>query len=246
MSPGEVYQLAQAKRSLLCVALDPAPEALPPSVWKGGLSQIERYLREVIDITSSQAIAYKLNTAFYEQWGEAGWGLLRRLRQALPSEALAIADAKRGDIAYTSKAYARAFFEDLSFDAITVHPYMGWEALQPFWSWGGKWVFVLLRTTECPPWQETIWPSIIRERPKDASATIGWVWGAHHAADMGFFRSLCPEDWLLVPGLGAQGGTLSEDSRWFPAFLVVGRAILAAPEETNSWVFRTAQFLPRS
>ncbi len=156
---------------------------------------------------------------------------------------LAIADAKRGDIAHTSRAYAEAFLGQLGFDAVTVHPYLGWAGLKPFWDWPGKWVFVLVRTTEAPSWQRDIWPRVVQEKPI-SSAEIGWVWGACHGAELKSLRALDPASWLLVPGLGAQGGQLPAGAPLFPALLVVGRAILTAPHTASHWAAQTASFLP--
>lgn len=205
MSPQALEQLAIQKKSLLCVALDPSEDALGTEGAQS-VSQVERRLCSIIEHTAPYAIAYKLNTAFYERWGEAGWALMRRLRQFLPPGVLSIADAKRGDIAYTNRYYAQALYEDLGFDAVTLHPYMGWKALEPFWSYPEKWAFVLLRTTEAPDWQSCIWRQILAERPEGLSSTVGWVWGAHHTnSELVELRALRPMDWLLMPGVGAQG-----------------------------------------
>ncbi|GIV26016.1 MAG: hypothetical protein KatS3mg026_1708 [Bacteroidia bacterium] len=243
MKPAELMEEARRKRSLLCVGLDPSEEALPPAVWQGGLPTIEAYLRQVIEATQPWALAYKFNVAFYERWGAAGWEVLSRLRAFLPASVLAIADAKRGDIAYTSRAYAEAFFERMGFEAVTVHPYLGWEALKPFWDWPDKWVFVLVRTTEAPPWQGQVWQEIILSRPA-ASAQIGWVWGAFYGAELKALRQLDPASWLLVPGLGAQGGQLPAGAPLFPALVVVGRSLLKAPHTASDWAAQTASFLP--
>ncbi|MCS6790600.1 MAG: orotidine-5'-phosphate decarboxylase [Bacteroidia bacterium] len=244
MTAADLRQVALRKRTLLCVALDPSPEVIPASVWQRGLDAVESYLQEVIRLTRDYAIAYKLNTAFYERWGEAGWGLLRRIRQALPSDTLAIADAKRGDIAYTNTAYAHAFWDELGFDAITVHPYLGWEPLSPFLYRAQKGVFVLLRTTEAPAWQAQVVEAILREKPQATPAWIGWVWGAHYSHELHFLRQIYPEDWLLVPGLGAQRAQIPKEAPLFPALLVVGRGILADPAQAPTWQQVSQSFLP--
>jgi len=239
----ELIRQAYGKKSLLCVGLDPSEEALPPAVWRGGPPSMEAYLREVIEATQPCAIAYKFNVAFYERWGVEGWAMLSRLREALPPSVLTIADAKRGDIAHTSRAYAEAFLGQLGFDAVTVHPYLGWEGLKPFWDWPGKWVFVLVRTTQAPSWQGDVWQRVVREKPF-SSAEIGWVWGACHGAELKTLRELDPVSWLLMPGLGAQGGQLPAGAPLFPALIVVGRAILKAPHTASEWAAQTASFLP--
>lgn len=244
MDAAVLTEQAHRKRSLLCVGLDPSMESLPGEVWQRGLPAIESYLKEVIQHTCSHAIAYKFNTAFYERWGEAGWALLRRLRNLLPSNVLVIADAKRGDIGHTNKAYAEAFFRELAMDAVTVHPYMGWAALRPFGEWPEKWVFVLLRTTEAPSWQRAVWPHIVDSLPSAWVSQIGWVWGAHHTDELHTLRTLRPSDWLLVPGLGAQGGDIPLRVPLFPALVVVGRSLLQRPETTAEWAARTQHWLP--
>ncbi|MCS7152432.1 MAG: orotidine-5'-phosphate decarboxylase [Bacteroidia bacterium] len=244
MRPEELSALAYEKKSLLCVALDPSEEAFHQSQLT--VEAAEERLYQVIEATASYAIAYKLNTAFYERWGEKGWGLLRRIRAALPSPALTIADAKRGDIAHTSQYYARGIFEELGFDAITVHPYMGWVGLEPFLQYEGKWVFVLLRTTEAPAWQKEVWRTILEEIPSHIKATLGWVWGAHYGKEITELREKRPRDWLLVPGVGAQGGKLEGGAPLFPSLIVVGRAILQKPEEAKAWAAASAAFLPQA
>ncbi len=231
--------IVQKRRSLLCVALDPAEASSP--------AEAENQLLSLIKATAPYAVAYKLNTAFYERWGVEGWALLERIRAALPAETFAIADAKRGDIAYTNRFYAEAFFGRLDFDAVTVSPYLGWGALEPFLSWAGKGVFVLLRTTEAPPWQAAVWKAIVEGRPRSSAAQIGWVWGALQLEGLAEFREACPSDWLLMPGLGAQGGKLLEGQPLFPALAVVGRALSQAKDPAASaaqWAQKTRPFLP--
>lgn len=243
MKPDALAALARRKNSLLCVALDPSEEAFGKGLT---VDQAEGLLLRIIEKTAPYAVAYKLNTAFYERWGEKGWALMRRIRAALPTDSLSIADAKRGDIAHTNRYYAKALYEDLGFDAVTAHPYLGWEALTPFLEYAGKWVFVLLRTTEAPPWQASVWRSIVETAPLETPAKIGWVWGAHHTATLSEFRAKRPNDWLLMPGLGAQGAHIESGLPIYPALLVVGRALLQAPESAANWSAQTAHLLPIS
>lgn len=246
MSSEALEALAAVRRSFLCVALDPSPEVLPPQIeaaaQKGDLTGVEAFLRKIIQETEPYAIAYKLNTAFYERFGPEGWHLLARVKAAIPQGLLTIADAKRGDIAYTNAAYAEAFFERYGFDAVTVQPYLGWGALAPFLRYEGKWVFVLLRTTEGAPWQGQVWPQIVAECPSSASATIGWVWGAHFSGEVAQLRALRPREWLLMPGLGAQGGEVQADLSLAPFLAVVGRSLLQAEipsQAARAWASRT-------
>jgi len=246
MSPEALWAVAEARQSFLCVALDPSSEALPAEVeaaaQKGNLAEVEAFLKKVIQETESHAIAYKLNTAFYERFGPEGWHMLAKVTEALPSGVLTIADAKRGDIAYTNAAYAEAFFERYGFDAVTVQPYLGWGTLAPFLRYEGKWVFVLLRTTEAAPWQRQVWPQIVAERPSSSLATIGWVWGAHVSGEVAQLRALRPRDWLLMPGLGAQGGEVQAGLALTPFLAVVGRSLLQAEfpgQAAQAWAART-------
>lgn len=243
MTPATLAALTLQKGSLLCVALDPSEEAFGKAL---PIQQAESLLLNIIEQTAPHAVAYKLNTAFYERWGEKGWALMRRIRAALPTDSLSIADAKRGDIAHTNRYYAKALYEDLGFDAVTVHPYLGWEALSPFLDYPGKWVFVLLRTTEAPTWQASVWRTIVETAPLDTPATIGWVWGAHHTAALPELRAKRPNDWLLMPGLGAQGACVESTAPIYPALVVVGRALLQAPKNAAAWSAQTASLLPTS
>ncbi|MCX8111993.1 MAG: orotidine-5'-phosphate decarboxylase [Bacteroidia bacterium] len=245
MSPAQLYESILQKQSLLCVALDPSEVAFSAETPLSP-ERAEHRLYEVIEKTTPYAVAYKLNTAFYERWGEKGWELLRRVREALPSDCLCIADAKRGDIAHTNRYYAQAFYEELKFDALTVHVYMGWEALSPFLEYRDKWVFGLLRTTEAAPWQTSIWRRVIEEAPLNTAATIGWVWGAHYGPELWELRQIRPNDWLLIPGFGAQGGELAKETPAFPALITVGRTLLQQPEAAAEWAARSACFLPTS
>ncbi len=244
MTPAELEAAALARRTLLCVGLDPDRAALSNQHAHQSLDWIAGFLKEVIQAALPYALAYKLNSAFYERWGSQGWNILKKLRALIPASHLTIWDAKRGDIAHTCWAYAQAAFAELGFDAVTVHPYMGWPALAPFYEWPDKWVFVLLRTTEAPPWQDQVWPLIHRERPIGIPAHLGWVWGAHHERELIEFRQQDPHSWLLMPGLGAQQASLAPQAPVFPALLTLSRAILQDPTSIPQWAAHTAQFLP--
>jgi len=238
-------ELARSRRSLLCVGLDPAPDALPAHHrWQ--ITWLKGYLSEVIQAALPYAIGFKFNSAFYEQWGAEGWKLLKALRTQIPEDYLVLLDGKRGDIAHTNQAYARAFYEELGFTGITAHPYLGWESLRPFYEVVGRWVFVLLRTTEAPKWQKMLWKTIISEKPRGTSAVIGWVWGAHHAEELRELRKVEQESWLLIPGLGAQGADLPVDLPVYPALIAVSRGILRDPTTLPHWQQKTALYLPSS
>ncbi len=236
-------ELAWQRRSLLCVGLDPAPEALPAG-HRWHISWIRGYLSEVIQAALPYAIGFKFNSAFYEQWGSEGWLLLKALRAQIPGGYLVILDAKRGDIAHTNRAYARAIYDELGFDGVTVHPYLGWASLQPYYAVAGKWVFVLLRTTEAPKWQADVWQTIVSEKPVGTAATIGWVWGAHHGEALQAFRQIERNSWILMPGMGVQGAEVSPDLPVYPALIAVSRAILTDPATLPLWHHKTARYLP--
>lgn len=168
-------------------------------------------------------MAYKPNLAFYESAGESGWRSLQKTLDFIPADCFTIADAKRGDIGNTSALYARAFFEKMNFDAVTVAPYMGSDSVQPFLTTEGKWVILLAYTSNAGSADfqnlmladgDLVWEKVIR-------TTRGWagpdrmmyVIGATHPDDFKRVRSLVPEHFLLVPGVGAQGGDLQALSR---------------------------------
>ncbi len=243
MKPDRLLELARRRHSLLCVGLDPSFEVLPPSRPRH-LSWIKGYLLEIIQAALPHAIAFKFNSAFYEQWGAEGWALLKALRAQVPEDYLVILDAKRGDIAHTNRAYARGIYEELGFTGVTVHPYLGWASLRPFYEVEGKWVFVLLRTTEAPSWQATLWQTIVSEKPVASPATIGWVWGAHHGQALQALRQVEKASWLLIPGLGAQGAEMAPDWPVYPALITVSRAILQDPGSLPEWHRKTALYLP--
>ncbi len=243
MKPQQLADLANRRRSLLCVGLDPSPEVLPAQRYER-ISWVKGYLCEVIQAALPHAIGFKFNSAFYEQWGAEGWALLRALRAQIPEDYLVILDGKRGDIAHTNRAYARAIYEALGFEGVTVHPYLGWESLRPFYEAVGKWVFVLLRTTEAPAWQVGLWQAIVSEKPVGSPATIGWVWGAHHGQALQALRQVEKESWLLIPGMGAQGAELSPELPVYPALITVSRSILLDPTTLPLWHNKTALYLP--
>jgi orotidine-5'-phosphate decarboxylase len=162
-----------------------------------------------------------VNTAFYEQYGKAGWEWMEETLQYLPNDTLKIADAKRGDIGNTSSMYAKAFFETLPFDAITVAPYMGEDSLRPFLEFKDKWVICLALTSNAghADFQlgeyegMKLYERVIETVCKWGSEeNLMFVVGATQADSFTHIRSICPSHFLLVPGVGAQGGSLKEIS----------------------------------
>jgi orotidine-5'-phosphate decarboxylase len=202
-------------RSLLCVGLDPDATLMPPGV------SILDFNKAVIDTTSELVCAYKPNLAFYEAEGVKGWEILKQTVDYIPKGIPVIADAKRGDIGNTAKAYARAIFDELSFDAVTVNPYLGFDSIEPFLSYKEKGVFILCRTSNAgaADFQSLKVVSDGRELPlyqtvaKKASEwnkakNIGLVVGATYPDELKLLRLTYPEMPFLIPGVGTQGGDL--------------------------------------
>lgn len=213
------------KRSFLCVGLDTETDKLPPSLQKYDNPVLE-FNKRIIDSTHNYAIAFKPNVAFYEHSGEKGWITLqetvRYIRKNYP-DIFIIADAKRGDIGNTSRMYARAFFENMDCDAITVAPYMGEDSVTPFLSYSHKWVILLALTSNkgADDFQYHNEDGIrLFERVLTLSQKWGttdnlmYVIGATRAEMLKDIRKIVPEHFLLVPGIGAQGGSLSEVARY--------------------------------
>lgn len=217
MTPTALSAAAHAKRSLLCVGLDPDPAKLPAHLPNTAAGVVQ-FCREIIAATEAHAIAYKVNTAFFEALGVEGWRALAEVAALLPSNTLRIADAKRGDIGNTASRYAEAFFHQLPFDALTVAPYMGHDSVTPFLAYPGKWVFLLGLTSnpgaadfQLHDPQHPLFEQVITTSQRWAAhqpGHLGFVAGATQTAHLARMRALAPEQWLLVPGVGAQGGDL--------------------------------------
>jgi orotidine-5'-phosphate decarboxylase len=209
------------KRSFLCVGLDSEKDKIPSFLLREKDPLFE-FNKRIIDSTHEFAAAYKPNVAFYECYGEKGWKSLeltvRYIKENYPG-IFVIADAKRGDIGNTSKMYAKAFFENMPFDAITVAPYMGEDSVSPFLSYKEKWVVLLALTSNkgADDFQYHNEDGIrLFERVLTVSQKWGttnnimYVVGATRAEMLKDIRKLVPDHFLLVPGVGAQGGSLEE------------------------------------
>ena len=214
----ELIQQIRLKKSYLCTGLDTQIEKLPHVLTHDGQGLID-FNREIIDATSNHSVAYKINTAFYEQYGKAGWGWMEETLHHLPNNTLKIADAKRGDIGNTSSMYAKAFFDTLPFDAITVAPYMGEDSLRPFLEFKDKWVICLALTSNAghADFQlgeyegKKLYERVIETVCKWGSEeNLMFVVGATRAQLVKEIREMIPNHFLLVPGVGAQGGSLQE------------------------------------
>lgn len=212
----KLHQQIKAKQSLLCVGLDTDIEKIPAHL-QSCKDPIFEFNKAIIEATADLAVAYKINLAFYEQLGRAGWESLEKTLELIPPSIFTIADAKRGDIGNTSRMYAKAFFETMSFDSITVAPYMGEDSVKPFLEYEDKYVFLLALTSNQGAkdfqWygEEPLYKKVITtatEWAKDMPGKLGFVVGATKTEYIEEVRTLSPDSVLLVPGVGAQGGDL--------------------------------------
>lgn len=204
------------------MGLDTERSKIPPHLLRFE-DPVFEFNKQIIDATRDLCVAYKPNLAFYEALGADGWRSLEKTRQYIGNEHFTIADAKRGDIGNTSGLYARAFFEQLDFDAVTVAPYMGSDSVKPFLAYPGKWVILLALTSntgsadfQMTP-QENNQPLFVKVIEKACTwATpdqLMFVVGATHPESFAAVRQAAPDHFLLAPGVGAQGGDLESLSR---------------------------------
>ena len=210
-----------SKESYLCTGLDTETGKLPAHFPKNGDAMVE-FNRQIIQATLPYSAAYKINTAFYEQYGARGWQWMEETLSYIPKSVFRIADAKRGDIGNTSTMYARAFFDAMDFDAVTVAPYMGEDSLRPFLEFRDKWIICLALTSN-PGHQNFQLGEYeglkLYERVIDTVCRWGnesnlmFVVGATRAQYVEEIRKRIPAHFLLVPGVGAQGGSLDDISR---------------------------------
>lgn len=211
----EIYR----KQSFLCVGLDPELEKIPQHLLDFE-DPIFEFNKRIIDATAEFAVAFKPNTAFYEAQGVKGWVSLEKTLKYIPKNCFIIADAKRGDIGNTAAAYAKTFFETLPCDAVTVAPYMGKDSVQPFLQLEGKWAIVLGLTsnegaqdfqTLKNSSQQPLYAHVIEKVASwGTPENVMFVVGATRAERLKEIRSLVPKHFLLVPGVGAQGGSLEQ------------------------------------
>jgi orotidine-5'-phosphate decarboxylase len=214
-----VAQIKQ-KSSYLCIGLDPDLKKLPPHLLKEA-DPIFAFNQQLIDATHDLCVAYKPNAAFYEAYGSRGWESLEKTAAYLPKDTLNIIDAKRGDIGNTAEMYAEAFLEKMNFDAITLQPYMGSDSVLPFLAKKDKWAIILALTSNpgsADFQQINCGNEMLYERLLRISATWGseentmYVVGATHPEAFIGIRNIVANHFLLVPGVGAQGGDLEKIS----------------------------------
>lgn len=251
-----------SKRSYLCVGLD-TDIAKIPKYLQSHPDAIFEFNKQIIDATKNLCVSYKINTAFYEAMGMKGWEAMEKTVNYIPDTHFKIADAKRGDIGNTSSQYAKAFFETLNFDAITVAPYMGEDSIKPFLEYENKWTILLGLTsnsgaadfelkkiiTEIEELEEEIhitkqqtsylYETVLQTAVKwGTPGNLMFVIGATQADQLVNIREIIPDNFLLVPGVGFQGGSLEEVSKYGMTkdcglLVNVSRAIIYAGEKEN-------------
>jgi orotidine-5'-phosphate decarboxylase len=212
----QANDIIQKKNSLLCVGLDSVIEKMPKSIQNSD-DPLFNFNKEIIDATAEFASAFKVNLAFYEAHGLAGWRALQKTFEYLPDDVVKIADAKRGDIGNTAKMYADAVFEELKADAVTVNPYMGFDAAEPFLRDETKGVFFLCLTSNSGSQdfqhftngQEKLYEKIAATvKSWNTKGNCGLVVGATHPEELSGIRAIAGDMPFLIPGIGAQGGDL--------------------------------------
>ena len=200
--------------NLLCIGLDPVIEKLPEGL-SNDVNGIKEFCISIINSTKDLASSYKINFAFFESFGTPGYAVIEDIMDAIPDNVFTIADAKRGDIGNTSKAYAKSFFEYFSFDSVTVAPYMGYDSVGPFLEFDEKMVFLLALTSNpgSKDFQKQhltnsfLYQKVLAESSKWADhQQLGYVVGATNPNELEDIRNDYPDRVLLIPGLGAQGG----------------------------------------
>jgi orotidine-5'-phosphate decarboxylase len=237
----KLLNASRKNKSWLCIGLDPDPELMPRV-------DVLQFNKAIIEATSNLVCAYKPNLAFYEALGTEGLAILEKSVKCIPGDIPVIGDAKRGDIGNTARAYARALFSVLGFDAATVNPYLGFDSIEPFINYQDKGVFILCRTsnkgaadfqdlsTNALPLYEVV---AQKAQEWNIHGNIGLVVGATYPEELKKVRSICPEMPLLIPGIGAQGGDLAlavghgVDARGEKAIINVSRQILYASREKD-------------
>jgi orotidine-5'-phosphate decarboxylase len=220
MTREELVKQIFRKQSYLCVGLDTDVEKVPKHLLSAP-DPIFEFNKAIIDATAQYCISYKINTAFYEALGVKGWQALEKTVNYISNDHFKIADAKRGDIGNTSTQYARAFFEAMPFDAVTVAPYMGADSIQPFLEYKGKWAIVLGLTSNKGAadfelqrmGDEMLYEKVLRKVAEWGTPdNLMFVTGATQAKEFENIRKITPSHFYLVPGIGAQGGSLKDIS----------------------------------
>jgi len=228
MTKQELFENIQRKKSFLCVGLDTDVNKIPEHLFDDSEDAIFEFNKAIIDATADFCVAYKPNLAFYESLGLEGWEILERtvdyIRATYPDQFI-IADAKRGDIGNTSAMYARTFFGNMEFDSVTVAPYMGEDSVKPFLTYEGKWVTLLALTSNKGAFDfqfmkdaetgERLFEKVLKTSLNwGTDENMMYVVGATKAEMLTDIRAIVPDHFLLVPGVGAQGGSLAEVAKY--------------------------------
>lgn len=224
MTINELIHSIKEKKSFLCVGLDTDISKIPSHLLDAE-DPVFEFNKQIIDATHDLCVAYKPNTAFYECRGELGWKSLKRTFDYIPKTHFSIADAKRGDIGNTSKMYAQAFFDYMNADSITVAPYMGSDSVQPFLEYKNKVTILLALTSNSGAMDFQLLPTNIEEKKLFEKVLIisqkwgtennlMYVVGATQAIMLKNIREIVPNHFLLVPGVGAQGGNLADVAKY--------------------------------
>lgn len=239
--------IQRKNQSLLCVGLDTDIELIPKHL-RSTANPVLEFNRRIIEATSDLVCAYKLNLAFYEAMGSSGWQTLRDTLSLIPKSVIIIGDGKRGDIGNTAEHYAKALFDDLGFDAVTVNPYMGYDSVEPFLRNDKHGVFLLALTSNegsndfqrlnigGKPLYERVVQSAVKWNTKK---NLGLVVGATHPDELRSIRLLAPAMPLLIPGIGKQGGDLHSavrngcDKKGELAVINSSRSVIYASEGKN-------------
>ena len=247
---GSVLERLRTRREAvgapLCIGVDPHPDALPDGLPRD-VNGIETFARELIQATAAEAAAIKINVAFFEAFGAEGWAALERVRRDVPPDVVCILDAKRGDIGSTAERYAAGLFGTLQADAVTLSPYLGEDAIEPFLSVPDRLVYVLARTSN--PSAGRLQGLVADGQPlhlhvarwaadRWSDGRVGLVVGATMPEELRRIREAAPGPGFLVPGVGAQGGDLEAavryaDGEWAPGIVSVSRAIAGASRATD-------------
>ena len=223
MNKQQLISQIKRKQSFLCVGLDTDVKKIPAY-----LLEIEdpvfEFNKQIIDATKDLCVAYKLNIAFYESIGESGWHSLKKTLDYITNDIFTIADAKRGDIGNTSNMYARTFFENMNFDAVTVAPYMGEDSVRPFLEFENKWAIVLALTSNTGGLDfqkiadkngKQLFKQVLETSQSwGTSEDMMYVVGATRAEQLSEVRAIIPNHFLLVPGVGVQGGNLKDVAKY--------------------------------
>jgi orotidine-5'-phosphate decarboxylase len=223
MTRAELIAQIKLKRSFLCVGLDTDISKIPAHLLDTE-DPIFEFNKAIIDATKDFAVAYKPNIAFYECYGPKGWESLQKTIDYIPKDIFTIADAKRGDIGNTSSYYAKTFFDYLKCDSVTVAPYMGEDSVSPFLAFDNKWVILLALTSNKGALDfqmiqdangEELYKKVLRKSCEwGTPENLMFVVGATRAEGIGEVRKLVPDHFFLVPGVGAQGGSLEDVAKY--------------------------------